>query len=108
MVAHRQALSSLAGTSGRNQSAAGVAEHERYIMNRRILRDANFRVIGYIDTDPSGKQTIKDGNFTDCGYFDPKTNETKDAASRVVGKGNFVAALLPALVSTRCMMRIGC
>ena len=77
-------------------------------MNRQILRDANFRVIGYIDTDPSGKQTIKDGNFTECGYFDPRTNQTKDAASRVVGKGNFVAALLPALISTRCMMRIGC
>ncbi len=77
-------------------------------MNRQTLRDANFRVIGYIDTDSSGKQTIKDGNFTECGYFDPKTNETKDAASRVVGKGNFVAALLPAFISTRCMMRIGC
>ena len=28
-------------------------------MAQQILKDKNFRIIGYIDTDSSGKQTIK-------------------------------------------------
>jgi hypothetical protein len=77
-------------------------------MTRQILRDANSRVIGYIDTDANGKQTIQDSEFNTHGYFDPATNETKDAVSRVLGAGNFLLALLPTLISARCMVRMGC
>ena len=77
-------------------------------MNRRTLKDANHNVIGYIDTDSNGRQAIKDSDFRTCGYFDPRTNETKDAHSHVIGKGNFLAALLPELSNARCVTRIGC
>ena len=63
-------------------------------MAQQILKDKNFRIIGYIDTDSSGKQTIKDPNFRIKGYYDPKANQTKDLNFRIVGSGNLLATLL--------------
>lgn len=63
-------------------------------MARQTLRDKNYKVIGHIDTDPSGKQTLRDSAFKIKGYFDPKTNTTRDSAFKLVGKGNLLASLL--------------
>lgn len=63
-------------------------------MARQTLKDKKFNIIGYIDTDPSGKQTIKDGKFNIKGYYDPKTNKTKDSKFNIVGTGNLLTTLL--------------
>ncbi len=63
-------------------------------MNRRTLNDNQFRTIGFIDTDPNGKETLRDPQFRIKGYYDPKTNQTKDAQFRLVGTGNILTSLL--------------
>lgn len=63
-------------------------------MNRRTLKDNQFRTIGFIDTDPKGKETLRYPQFRIKGYYDPKTNQTKDAQFRLVGTGNILTSLL--------------
>lgn len=62
-------------------------------MSRTTLKDAHFRVIGYIDTASDGKQTGRDAHFRVVGYYEPNTNVTKDAHFRVMGYGNMLASL---------------
>lgn len=63
-------------------------------MSRQTLKDVHFKVIGYIDTDNSGKQTGKDAHFHTVGYYDPRNDRTTDAHFRVVGHGNILASLI--------------
>jgi hypothetical protein len=63
-------------------------------MNRQTLKDSHYRVIGYIDTAPDGKQTGLDAHYRTVGYYDPRANSTKDAHYRVVGYGNLLASLI--------------
>lgn len=63
-------------------------------MSRETLKDARFRVIGYIDTASDGKQTGRDARFRVVGYYEPKANVTKDPQFRVVGYGNLLASLV--------------
>lgn len=63
-------------------------------MSRQTLKDAQFRIIGYIDTANDGKQTARDAQFRVVGYYEPSTNQTKDAQFRVIGHGNLLASLL--------------
>ena len=63
-------------------------------MSTQTLKDKNYRVIGYIDTQPDGKQVGKDANYRVKGYYDPKANQTKDANYRVVGQGNLLSSLI--------------
>lgn len=63
--------------------------------NRQTLKDARFRVIGYIDTDADGQQVLSDAQFRSLGSYDPKTNTTKDAQFRRIGQGNLLTTLLP-------------
>ena len=63
-------------------------------MGRIALKDAGFRIIGYIDTDASGKQTALDAGFRIVGYYDPKANVTKDASYRIIAHGNTLASLI--------------
>lgn len=63
-------------------------------MAQQVLKDAMNRIIGYIDTDSSGKQTIKDSMNRIKGYYDPKSNQTKDSMNRIVGTGNLLTTLL--------------
>lgn len=63
-------------------------------MSRETLKDARFRVIGYIDTASDGKQTGRDAHFRVVGYYEPRTNVTKDPQFRVVGYGNLLASLI--------------
>jgi hypothetical protein len=69
---------------------------EREIMSRQTLKDAKFRVIGYIETAPDGKQTGKDAHFRTVGYYDPKLDNTKDAHFKIVGHGNILSSLVTA------------
>ncbi|CAX25020.1 conserved protein of unknown function [Methylorubrum extorquens DM4] len=61
---------------------------------RQTLKDARFRVIGYIDTDADGQQVLSDAQFRRLGSYDPKSNTTKDAQFRRIGQGNLLTTLL--------------
>ena len=63
--------------------------------HRQTLKDGQFQIIGYIDTDLDGQQTISDAQFHRRGSYDPKTNVTKDAQFRRIGYGNLLTTLLP-------------
>ncbi len=63
-------------------------------MARQTLKDSRHSVIGYIDTDSSGKQTITDASHSIKGYYDPKTNKTTDSRHSIVGTGNLLTTLL--------------
>jgi hypothetical protein len=63
-------------------------------MNRTRLTDASNNTLGYIDTDQSGKRTLRACSFLIKGYYDPKTNITSDASFRKIGDGNLLSILL--------------
>ena len=63
-------------------------------MNRTALKDSHYRVIGYIDTAPDGKQTARDARYHVVGHYDPARDVTKDAQYRVIGHGNLLATLI--------------
>ena len=63
--------------------------------NRQTLKDANYNVIGYIETESSGRQVLLDRQFIRLGYYDGKRNETLDAQFIRVGFGNILTSLLP-------------
>ena len=58
------------------------------------LRDRNNRKLGEIRTDSNGRQTLYNANNKRLGEYNPKTNETRDANNRLVGKGNLLGSLL--------------
>lgn len=63
-------------------------------MSRQRLQDARFKTIGYIDTEPGGKQVGRNARFMIVGYFDPGADRTTDARFRVVGYGNILSSLI--------------
>lgn len=63
-------------------------------MSQVILKDYMHRIIGYIDTDASGKKTVRDEMRRIKGYYDPKTNITMDEMHRIVGYGDLLASLI--------------
>jgi hypothetical protein len=62
-------------------------------MSRKAIRDSRYRIIGYIETAPDGKQKATNAQYRIVGYFDPARNETKDCQYRIVGRGNVLASL---------------
>lgn len=63
-------------------------------MSRQTLYDNRSRLIGFINTDPSGRQTVYDAQNRYAGFYEPKQNRTFDAQSRIVGTGNLLASLI--------------
>jgi hypothetical protein len=63
-------------------------------MHRQTLTDARHHIIDYINTASDGKQTGKDARFHTVGYFDPRTDTTRDAQHHLVGHGNLLASLI--------------
>jgi len=61
---------------------------------RQTLRDRNQHVIGYIDTESSGRQTLRDSNNHVLGYYEPKWDVTQDSNHHVIGHGNLLTTLL--------------
>lgn len=62
--------------------------------NRQPLKNALHHVIGYLDTDQGGRQTLLSPNYHKLGYYDPHTNLTKDEFHHTVGYGNLLTTLL--------------
>lgn len=60
-------------------------------MHEQVLKDKAGRIIGKIRKITGGKLEISDAAGRLKGYYDPKTNETKDSSGRLVGRGNLLA-----------------
>jgi hypothetical protein len=63
-------------------------------MAAQELRDSSNRLLGKITTLSNGKLELRNAASVLKGTYDPKTNETRDASSRLVGKGNLLTTLL--------------
>jgi len=63
-------------------------------MQTETLTDAQFNVIGYIETDSSGKQTAKTARYVTVGYYCPRNNWTVDRHFCRVSSGNTLACLV--------------
>lgn len=63
-------------------------------MRTDTLTDAQFKTIGYIETDARGKQTAKTAQYVTVGYYDPGTNWTVDRDFCRVSSGNTLESLL--------------
>jgi hypothetical protein len=63
-------------------------------MQRVMLKDKNFLVVGFVEIHDDGKKTLKDNNYIIKGYYDPETNMTKDAHFIFVGYGDLLTTLL--------------
>jgi hypothetical protein len=50
--------------------------------HRQTLKDARFNVLGFIETDADGQQTILDAQFRRLGSYDPKTNVSHNGFTR--------------------------
>jgi hypothetical protein len=61
-------------------------------MSTEIVKDG--QVIGYVETRSDGKLMAKDTRNRIRGYYDSKTNETRDFTYKVVGQGNLLAAMV--------------
>ena len=61
---------------------------------RKTLQDRNHHVIGYIDTEFSGRQTLRDSNNHVLGYYEPGRNVTVDSNYHVIGHGNLLTTPL--------------
>jgi hypothetical protein len=63
-------------------------------MGRRAIKDRNFRVLGYIETTPDGRQKALNANFRTLGYYDPRRDVTTDPNFRIIARGNVLSALV--------------
>ncbi len=58
------------------------------------LRDRSNKLLGKIKTLSNGKLELRDASNKLKGTYDPKTNQTRDASNKFVGKGNLLTTLL--------------
>lgn len=63
-------------------------------MSMQYLRDSQFRIIGSIETDSSGKQIGRDAHFVRVGEYDARTDTTRNSRFQIVGAGNQLAAFI--------------
>lgn len=63
-------------------------------MERITLKDAKFRIIGYVDIAPNGDKTLRNEKFQILGYYKKGQNITQDFSFRIVGRGDILTSLL--------------
>ena len=63
-------------------------------MERITLKDARFRIIGYVDIAPNGDKTLRNEKFQILGYYKKQLNITQDARFMTVGRGDILTSLL--------------
>jgi hypothetical protein len=64
-------------------------------MSREIVRDRVGRVLGWYESNGvSGRIDARDSAGRWLGYYDKKLNETRDAAGRLLAKGNVLPSLI--------------
>lgn len=62
-------------------------------MADQVIKDRMNKKIGVIKTDSRGVQTAYTPMNKKLGTYDPKTDVTKDAVGRRIGKGNTLMTL---------------
>jgi hypothetical protein len=63
-------------------------------MSRQIIKDRDFRIIGYIEDISGNRQKAMDAKFNVLGYYDHQRDVTTDAHFSLVGRGNILATLI--------------
>lgn len=63
-------------------------------MRRETLKDVADNVIGYIETQPDGKQILKNAHDKIKGYYEPEGDHTRDEHYNIVAKGNKLRSLI--------------
>ncbi|MBH55817.1 MAG: hypothetical protein CMJ82_01370 [Planctomycetaceae bacterium] len=63
-------------------------------MANQILRDNRGRVLGMMETKPSGVVDARDANGRYLGSYDPHSNITRDAKGQSIGTGNLLGILI--------------
>ena len=62
---------------------------------RETLRDRRGAIVGRIERQSlTGRFVARDPHGVLVGSFDPRSNETRDAGGRVIGRGNLLGVLL--------------
>lgn len=59
----------------------------------RVLRNSQYKIIGYVETDTDGKQVVRDASYHIKGYYNPETDTTRDASYRLIGYGNLLGGM---------------
>lgn len=57
------------------------------------IRDSDGKLLGTIRND-AGQLVARDANYGMLGFYDPRTDQTKDPCYRVIGMGNLLATLI--------------
>ena len=70
-------------------------------MTSEVIRNRSFQLMGFVETRSDGTQVAKDRNHRILGYFNPKSNDTRDATYKVIGRGNLLSSLISAANDTR-------
>jgi len=55
---------------------------------------SHSNIIGYIEALGDGTLVLKDAHYNIRGYFDPRTNRTKDSHFNIIGTGNLLGSLV--------------
>ncbi len=63
-------------------------------MPNQPLRDRQNRLLGTLKTRMDGRVELYSPSNRLRGMYFPKTNETRDAANRLVGRGNLLNTLI--------------
>jgi len=63
-------------------------------MDKIVLRDRNYQIIGYIETESSGRKILRDARYQIAGYYEPQQNVTRDRNYSIVGYGDLLLTLL--------------
>ncbi len=63
-------------------------------MSRETIKDRYQRTLGYIITEPGGRQKAVDAAQRTLGYYYPHQDVTKDAGMRWIAHGNVLASLI--------------
>ena len=61
--------------------------------NRQTIKDFQYRILGFIDTQPDGVQVGRDRALRIVGKYYPKQDVTKDFYGRIVSRGNTLSTL---------------
>ena len=63
-------------------------------MNEIVVKDANFRIVGYIRVDSNGNKTVLDFYKHVLGSYDASSDTVRNFYGKVIARGDAAAILL--------------
>lgn len=64
------------------------------VVNKEPIRSFNGRILGWVETDEKGNQTVSSFNGVVLGKYDKVNDCTRDFSGRVITKGNTAVGLI--------------